>query len=270
MARRLLSAGHDLVVWNRTREKAEALIGDGAAIAPTPAEAASGAEAVITMVADPQALREVTQGSEGIAAGLGDASFIEMSTVGPATIEWLSGALPDGTELIDAPVLGSLTEAEAGELRVFVGGPGVMFERWRPVFEALGTPMHIGPLGSGAAAKLVANLTLFGVLGVLGEGVALADGLGVERGVAFEVLSGTPVGAQAQRRRPVIETGDAPTRFSLSLARKDAALIIDAARRAGIDLRLTPAALSWLEDANAAGMGERDYSAVLRRIIGAE
>lgn len=269
IARRLLDADHDLVVWNRTLEKANELARAGAEVAATPAEAASRADAVITMVADPAALRAVTEGEAGVAAGAGDGTtVIEMSTVGPAAVTRLRAALPEATGLLDAPVLGSVSEAEAGSLRIFVGGPPTLVDGWTPLLSTLGTPLHAGPLGAGAAAKLVANTTLLATLGVLGEAVALADGLGLDRDTAYEVLARTPLAAQAARRREAVESGDYPARFSLALARKDADLIIDAAAAAGVDLRLADAARTWFVDAEAAGCGAEDYAAVLGHILG--
>jgi 3-hydroxyisobutyrate dehydrogenase-like beta-hydroxyacid dehydrogenase len=268
MARRLLDAGHDLVVWNRTSTRLAPLTDLGATPAPTPAEAAGRAEAVITMVADPQALRDVTEGPDGVAAGAGaSTTIIQMSTVGPESVSRLASVLPPGTGLLDAPVLGSLSEAEAGSLKVFAGGPRALIERWKPVLSALGTPINVGPLGAGTAAKLVANSTLLGVLGVLGEALALARGLGLSTDSTFEVLAGTPLAAQAERRRPAIETGEYPLRFHLSLGRKDADLILEAAASCGADLRLGKAALAWFADADEDGLGERDYSAVLGYIL---
>ena len=256
IARRLLDAGHELTVWNRSLEKAEAL---GAPIAASPAEAATQAEVVITMVADPPALAAVTEGPEGVAAGADeDTTVIEMSTVGPAAIERLRSALR--ANLLDAPVLGSLTEAESGTLSIFVGGDEAVFERHRELFEALGKPIYVGPSGSGAAAKLVANSTLITVIGALGEALALADALGLPREKAFEVLGTTALAAQAERRRPALESHEYPPRFPLRLARKDADLIHDE----GLDLRLTEAGRSWLAEA---GDGDQDYSAVLQRIL---
>jgi 3-hydroxyisobutyrate dehydrogenase-like beta-hydroxyacid dehydrogenase len=266
MARRLLDADHQVVAWNRTSARAEELA--GAVVAASPADAARRADVVLTMVADPAALQAVTEGADGIAAGVDETTtMIEMSTVGPAAISRLAAALPEG-RLLDAPVLGSLAEAEAGTLRIFVGGPAELLEEWTPLLSALGSPLHVGPLGAGAAAKLVANTTLFGMLGVLGEALALADGLGLPRDVAFDVLAGTPVAAQAERRRPSVETEEYPQRFSLSLARKDAELIAEAAATAGVDLRLAAAARSWIREAEEAGLGDADYSAVLARILG--
>jgi 3-hydroxyisobutyrate dehydrogenase-like beta-hydroxyacid dehydrogenase len=268
IARRLLDAGHELVVWNRTPDKAAELIRSGATLAETPAAAAREAEVVITMVTDPNALREVTEGLDGIVAGIGgSATVIEMSTVGPDAVRRLAAALPDGVGLLDAPVLGSRAEAEAGSLHVFVGGPSSLFEGWQPLLSQLGSPIYAGPLGSGAAAKLVANSTLFGTIGVLGEALALADALGLSRDAAFDVLSRSPLGAQAERRREAIEAGDYPPRFPLSLAHKDAELVAAAAATTGMQLRLAEAARSWLADADTASWGERDYAALLAWIL---
>ncbi len=256
LARRLLDAGHELTVWNRTPAKADEL---GAPVAANPAEAAARSELVITMVTDPPALQAVTEGPDGVAAGADEeTTVIEMSTVGPAAIERLAQALRG--PLLDAPVLGSLSEAEAGTLSIFVGGEPELFERWRDLLAVLGTPLHVGSSGSGAAAKLVANTTLFGAIGVLGEALALAQALGLSRESAYEVLAATPMAAQAERRRPALESGEFPPRFPLRLARKDADLIAEQ----GLDLRLAEAARSWLAEA---GDGDQDYSAVLNRIL---
>jgi 3-hydroxyisobutyrate dehydrogenase-like beta-hydroxyacid dehydrogenase len=270
-ARRFLEAEHQVIVWNRTPEKAHELVELGAAPAASPADAARRAEAVITIVADPPALRAVTEGSDGIAAGA-DASttVIEMSTIGPAAVRWLASALPSEVGLLDAPVLGSLSEAEEGTLSVFVGGPASLAERWTPLLSALGSPLHVGPLGAGASAKLVANATLFGTLALLGEVVALADGLGLSRDVTWDVLSATPLAGPAERRRPSIEGGNYDKRFALALARKDSQLIVDSAEEAGVDVRVLEAARAWLADAEEAGFGERDYSTVLAKIIGTD
>ena len=268
IAGRLLDAGHRVAVWNRTPERAAALVERGAVAAATPAEAAGPAEAVITMVADPPALVTVTEGPEGIAAAEGSATLIEMSTVGPAAIARLASALPDRIRLIDAPVQGSLGEAEGGSLRIFVGGEPSEVERRMSLLSVLGSPIHVGPLGAGASAKLVTNSTLLGVLGVLGEALALAEGLGLGREAALEVLKATPLADQVERRRPALKDGVTPPRFTLALARKDADLIRDAAAEGGVDLRLAPAARTWLKEAEAAGLGDRDYSSVLLWILG--
>jgi 3-hydroxyisobutyrate dehydrogenase len=268
-AARLLDAGHRVVIWNRTPERGAELVELGAEQAESPADATRRVEAVLTMVSTPAALEAVTGGPSGIASGAGpETTVIEMSTVGPAALARLEQALPEGTGLLDAPVLGSITEAESGTLSVFVGGPVPLVERWTPLLSTLGTPIHVGPLGAGAAAKLVANSTLFGVLGALGEAVALADGLRLSRDAAFDVLARTPLAAQAERRRGAIESGEYPARFPLRLAHKDAVLLLEAAAAAGVELRLAEGARAWLADAEAAGRRDEDYSVTLELILG--
>jgi 3-hydroxyisobutyrate dehydrogenase-like beta-hydroxyacid dehydrogenase len=268
IARRFLDAGNELVVWNRDAAKTRPLIEAGAARAESPAEAARDADVVVTMVSDPQALQAVTEGSDGIAAGVStDTTVIQMSTVGLEPVARLASALPDGADLLDAPVLGSVSEAEAGTLKVFVGGPEPLVERWTPLLSTLGDVLHVGDVGAGSAAKLVANATLIGTIGLLGESLALADAVGLPRAAAFDVLATTSLAAQAERRRAAIESGNYPPRFALSLARKDADLILAASTA---DVRILRAARTWLADAEASGLGADDYSAVLTTILGKE
>jgi HAD superfamily hydrolase (TIGR01450 family) len=270
IATRLLAAGHHVVVWNRSPEKLSPLIELGAVAATTPAEAASRADALITTVADPAALRAVSDGSDGIVAGA-DASLtmIEMSTVGPAAVAELASKLPAGTQLVDAPVLGGIAEADAGTLIVVAGGEAETLAGVRPLLEQLGTVLHVGPRGSGAGAKLVGNAALFGSVALVGEAVALGRRLGFADATTYDVLATTPLAQQAERRRPAIDAGDFPRRFALSLARKDADLIHAAAvQRGGHELALLEATRRWLSEAEAAGCGQRDYTAVLARIVG--
>jgi 3-hydroxyisobutyrate dehydrogenase-like beta-hydroxyacid dehydrogenase len=251
IARRLLDAGHDVIVWNRTAAKAA----DFPQAAATPAEATAAVDAAITMLANPAALRDVTQ-------DIAPPVLIEMSTVGPDAIRELAAALPH-TEVIDAPVLGSRAEAEQGTLHIFVGATPEQYARWAPLLAPLGTTHQVGPLGAGASAKLVANSTLVGTISMLAEAIRLADGLGLSREATFDVLAATPIAAAAERRRQALETNDFPPRFPLSLARKDAELVSGAAP----DLRLAEAARSWLAEADDAGWGDRDYSSLLAWVL---
>jgi 3-hydroxyisobutyrate dehydrogenase-like beta-hydroxyacid dehydrogenase len=268
-ARRFLAAGHEVIVWNRTPDKAAELVELGAASAGSPADAARRAEVLITVVSDPTALRAVTEGPDGIAAGA-DASttVVEMSTVGPRAIRWLASALPPETGLLDAPVLGSLSEAESGTLLVFVGGPRRLVKRWIPLFAELGSVLVAGPLGSGAGAKVVANATLVGSLTLLGETIALADRIGLGRSLTMDILASTPLKLASERRRGQLETGEFPLRFRLALARKDAELIQETAAAVGLNARVLAAAAAWFAEAEEASLGDQDYSTVLSRIIG--
>jgi 3-hydroxyisobutyrate dehydrogenase-like beta-hydroxyacid dehydrogenase len=269
MARRLLAAGHELVVWNRTLRKAEPLVSAGAGRAEVPAETATGSEAVLTMLATPEALEEVVFGHRGIAAELAPgATLIEMSTVGPAVVTELRRRLRAGVGLVDAPVLGSVPQATDGTLRIFVGGASEDFARWADVLEAMGEPIHLGPLGTGAAMKIVVNSTLGAIMGAVGEALVLADALGIEERAALDVLAQSPVGATIARKRDSIESGRYQPAFKLALARKDMDLVATTADGAGVELRIAPAARSWIAEATAAGLGALDYSAVIAHIRG--
>jgi 3-hydroxyisobutyrate dehydrogenase-like beta-hydroxyacid dehydrogenase len=269
MAGRLLEAGHDLAVWNRTAAKADPLVERGARRGRSPAQAADRAEGVFTMLADPSALKEVVLGLEGAAGTMeGGATLIEMSTVGPEAVQAMAERLPSGVAMLDAPVLGSVPQAGDGSLKVFVGGADDDFARWRDVLSALGTPIHVGPLGAGASMKLVVNSALGALMTALGEALALADGLGIEQQQAFDVLAASQIGVTAKSKRDRIEAGSYPPNFRLALASKDLRLVEDAARRAGIELRVAPAARSWIDEAAARGLEDLDYSAVVAHIRG--
>jgi len=271
MAARLLDSEHDLVVWNRSPERAEALAEKGARRTGTPAEAARYSDVVITMLSNPDALEDVVFGDDGLASGLETGTtLIEMSTVGPDAVRSMAERLPGGVSLLDAPVLGSVSAATDGSLKLFVGGPEDVVEGCRPVLDHFGSVHHLGPLGSGAAMKLVANSTLGTLMTGLGEALALADGLGLDASRVLELLAESPIGATAKSKAENIETGTYAPNFKLALAVKDVRLVLDAARRADIDLRLGPAALSWLEAAEDADLGAMDYSAVVAHIRGRE
>ena len=269
MARRLLEAGHELVVWNRSEERVRPLVEAGAEAARSPAEAAAGAEAAITMLADPGAVRGVVLGDHGLAEGLREGTvLIEMSTIGPEPVREIAETLPEGVDMLDAPVLGSVPQAEEGTLEVFVGGPAALVERWGPVLEAMGTPRHLGDLGAGAAMKLVVNSTLGALMAALGEALALADALGVDESQALDVLEGSALGVTTRSKRERITSGRYPPNFRLALAAKDLELVRDAASRAGVDLPLAGVALAHNEAARDAGLGDLDYSALVPHIRG--
>jgi len=271
MAIRLVEAGHDVVVWNRSPERASAVVEKGARQAASPAEAASTAEAVVTMLATPDALESVVFGSgsddRGLASGLRPGTtLIEMSTVGPDAVRQLAGRLGDGVDVLDAPVLGSVPQATDGSLKIFAGGAQATFDRWRTVLEVLGRPVRFGALGSGAAMKLVANSTLGAVMSAVGEALALADGLGLDQALVLDTLAESPVGATVESKRALIESGEYEPNFALALAAKDLRLVDEAARGVGIEAWVAAAARAHYDDADRAGLGSLDYSAVIAHV----
>lgn len=271
MAARLVDAGHDVAVWNRTPERAAALVERGARHARSPADAAAGAEAVLTMLSTPEVLEEVACGEEGMASGMAPGgTLVEMSTVGPGGVAAVRARLPAGVSMLDAPVLGSVPQATDGTLAVFVGGDDAVVERWRPLLGVLGRPRHVGPLGAGAAMKLVANSTLGALMTGLAEALALADAFGLDQSAALDVLAESPIGVTTRSKRALVESGRYPPNFTVSLAAKDLRLVAEAAEAAGVEVRVSPAARSWMEEADAAGLGPLDYSAVIAHVRGRE
>ncbi|MDA2803088.1 NAD(P)-dependent oxidoreductase [Nocardiopsis suaedae] len=218
MARRLLAQGAHVTVWNRTAAKAAPLAAEGARVAASPAEAADGADTVITMLSGPDAVAKVADAL--LPALVPGAVLVEMSGIGPEGVHRLAARLPEGVRLVDAPVMGSVDRAAEGALSVLAGGP---VEKVRPALEALGTVRGCGPLGSGSALKLVLINALIGGVAVVAEAMELADALGVPRGRAAEAMAATPMaGALA---RATSQEAD----FAVRLAAKDVRLATGAA-----------------------------------------
>jgi 3-hydroxyisobutyrate dehydrogenase-like beta-hydroxyacid dehydrogenase len=271
MARRLLRTGHQVTVWNRTRERAETLASDGAAVAGSPAEAGAGVEFAITMLATPEVLQDVVLGENGLAKALGPGQvYIDMSTVGPDSVGSIARQLPDAVAVVDAPVRGSVPQAIEGRLEVFVGASDEDFERVRPILESFGSVAHVGGPGAGAAMKLVANLALGASIAAVGEGLALAESLGLGRAPVLDMLEGSPLGPTVRAKRSYIESGHYAPSFKLRHAAKDLRLVVETATRANRDLKVSTAARAWLDAAAQTGAADLDYSAVVATIVGEE
>ncbi|MDX6244924.1 MAG: 3-hydroxyisobutyrate dehydrogenase [Frankiales bacterium] len=269
MALRLIAAGHDVTVWNRTARRTEQLAQAGAGVAPTPAAAAGGVEFAITMLATPEALDDVLFGAEGLASGLSSGqTLIDMSTVGPDAFRSAAARLPAGVAAVDAPVRGSIPEATDGRLHVYVGAGDQEFERVRPVLEVLGDVHHVGAAGSGAAMKLVVNTTLTASIVALGEALALGRALGLDQGSVLDILADSPVAATVRAKRANVEAGRYPPTFKLSLAAKDMRLAVDAADHAAVSLETAESVSRWLDRARDQGAADLDFSAVVATILG--
>lgn len=268
MATRLLEAGHEVTVWNRTTAKTEPLVRRGATQATTPLEAATGAEAVFTMLADPEALDRVLFGPDGLSGAATPTTVIEMSTVGPGSILDARARLPEHIGLVDAPVFGTVPEATDGTLKLYVGAGVEEYARWEPVLSVFGEPRRVGGTGDGASMKLVLNATLKVLAAELGEAMALGDAYGLDEQVMMDVLEETPIGRTVARCRPSIESGHWPTMFKLFLAEKDLRLVSEAGHDRGLDFPLADAARTWYQEADKAGVGGLHYTAVVAHIRG--
>jgi 3-hydroxyisobutyrate dehydrogenase-like beta-hydroxyacid dehydrogenase len=268
MAGRLSDAGHDVVVWSRTRAHAEALAGR-AQLAGSPADAGSKADVAITMLTDGGALEEVVLGRDGLVGGLASGSLlIDMSTTGPAPARKVATALEErGVEFVDAPVAGSVGPATEGTLAIMVGGSDEAVGRARPLLEILGDSertWHVGPVGAGQAAKLMINLVLGGVTAAVAEGFMLGRLLGLSPDIALDVLEGASVAAQTARsKRELLRSGDyGDPGFRLALMHKDLRLALDAARAARASLPVTERVAELYAGAKGRGLADQDYAAV--------
>ncbi len=266
MARNLLSAGMEVRAWNRSREKAEPLKKDGAEVAGDPADAARGADFILTMLADADAVEEAV-GGEVLSELAEDGVWLQMSTVGEGGNERLLRLAADrGVAYVDAPVLGTKQPAEQGQLIVLASGPEEVRERSEQVFDVVGSKtVWLGEAGEGSRLKVVVNNWIVGLLGVLAETVAFAEATGVDPATFLETIEGGPLGLPyAQLKGSMMVEDDFPTSFSANLARKDAALVLDSARDHDLHLRIAEAVTALFDDAIQAGHGEDDLAAVYR------
>jgi 3-hydroxyisobutyrate dehydrogenase len=264
MAGRVLDAGHQVRVWNRSPGPADKLALRAAAAARTAAEAASDAEVVITMLADPRALDDVVFGHDGVAGSIGpDAVLIDMSTVGPTAIRKVAERLRP-VRVLDAPVFGSVPQAEAGSLVILVGGDEEALDRCSDVLEAMGRFVHVGAAGAGATVKLANNAAGMSALAALGEVLSLTDHAGLDPGVVLDALAMGPLASFVDRWRDSLTSPAGRVDFRLALARKDLGLALDEAQELGLHLQLLRSAIARYDGAVAAGLGDEDITAVVR------
>jgi len=259
MARNLLSAGHELHAWNRTRERAEPLAADGAVVHDTPAEALGGADVLVTMLADGEAVAAAVDG-----LSLDGVPWAQMSTVAVAETRALA-ARALGT-FVDAPVLGSKPGAEAGELIVLASGRPDVRARLAPVFDAVGArTIDVGDEpGAGTRMKLVLNHWVIALVEGLAETVLLAEALELEPQAFLDIIDGGPMGPPyAKLKGANMVARSYEPNFSLKLAHKDAGLIAAAAEAAGIDVPLARLVRERMGMAIEAGYGEDDFSATV-------
>jgi 3-hydroxyisobutyrate dehydrogenase len=262
IARRLADTGVALVVWNRTRSRAVD-VGAGIVVA-TPAEAVEMVDVVITSLTGADALRATFGGPTGALASARGQSFVEMSTAGPDVLEELQPLVTrTGSTLVDAPVIGAPPNVLKGTELVIAGGERADVERVRPVLERLGALRHVGPFGSGARLKLVANSLLGALVLIAAELETAAKGTGLDPAVTFDLLTRF-VPSLAIRRPGYLEDRHEPTMFALRDLRKDLDLALSAFHRVDAHVPITALVREWVDEAAAAD-GDLDISAVIRR-----
>jgi len=267
MAANLLKAGFPLTVWNRTRSKADALSSSGAAVADTPAQAAQDATVVIAMLADDAASRAAWLGEDGAMAGMSSGSVaVECSTLSPDWIRELHEAVTQrGLRMVEAPVTGSRTQAEAGQLNFLVGADQEVLDAVTPVLRCMSRDiLHLGPIGSGAQLKLINNFLCAVQVASFAEALAWMEQTGLRLDTALDFLKRGAPGSgilSAMSERMTHRTYE--VNFLLRLMAKDLRYARLAAAQLGIDVSTSSPAQDLFRQAEDQGLGEKDMSAVV-------
>lgn len=269
IARKVAGGGHDVVVWNRTRARAETVASgvDGVRVADTAAEAVTGASVVLTMMADGAATCAVLLSDDVLGAFDDDTVVVDLGTSGVDAARRLAEGLSTrGVAFVDAPVSGSVTAVEAGTLLVMAGGAAEDVGRAEDVLGSFARRvLPVGEPGAGQVMKLAVNLVLHDLNAALAESLRLAEGAGVAREDAYSVLQESVVGAPyVQYKRAAFLETSTPVAMTLALVAKDLQLITEQARRTGRPALVTEQVLSTVRQAVEAGMGERDMADLSR------
>ncbi len=271
MAMRLVGAGHEVRVWNRSGGKAGALVEAGAVEAATPADAARRADLVVSMVANDAAVEATTLGPDGVAAGLGaDAIHVSSSTISVALARRLAAAHREhGQAFVSATVLGRPPAAEAGTLYVIAAGEAAALERSRPALDALGQRVFV--VGEAAwtsnLVKLCANFMIFSTIEQLGEVFAIGEKAGVPEATMFEVLSNSFCSAPVHLNygRLILDRAFSPPGGPMALGKKDNDLFLEAGEAFGAALPIASLLRDRFITSLARGDGELDFAALSRR-----
>jgi 2-hydroxy-3-oxopropionate reductase len=267
MARNLLAAGHDLVVYSRTRTDVDELAAEGATAASSPRKVGAAADVTIAMLPDSPQVEEVVGGDDGVLAGARPGALvIDMSTISPVVTRALAArAAARQVGYVDAPVSGGDVGAREGTLSIMAGGSEEDFERARPLFEALGrTVVHVGPVGAGQVVKACNQVVVALTIEAVGEALVLGSKAGVDPATIIQVLSGGLAANRVMevRGRNFLEHDFEPG-FRIDLHHKDLGIALATAREYGVALPATAAVSEMLQALRTRGMGDRDHSALL-------
>jgi 3-hydroxyisobutyrate dehydrogenase/glyoxylate/succinic semialdehyde reductase len=266
MAANLLAGGFSLTVHNRTRDKADALVSQGARWAGTPREAAEGADVVITMLAHPQAVEQTALGEAGFLDAMASgAVWADCSTVHPGFSRRMAAeASARGVKFLDAPVAGTKQPAQDAQLVFWVGGAADAVETCRPVFGKMGRQVnHVGENGMGSSFKVVFNHMLAVTMLAFSEGVVLGESLGIPREALLNAMLGSAVvPPYLAGKRSRIESGEYEADFPLRWLQKDLQMVAEAAYETGTAMPLSNAAKEAYQLAVRAGYGDADMAAI--------
>ena len=275
MVKRLLSAGHGVTGYNRTRAKAQPLLERGMKWADTPRATAQAGDFIFTMVTNTEALHAVTSGPDGILAGLSSGKiYIDMSTVSPTASRDLARQVEArGAQMLDAPVSGSITTLEEGKLSFMVGGRQDTFEKVLPILQAIGPKStYVGANGLAVSMKVATNLSLAVQMLAFSEGLLLAEKSGIARETAVEVLLNSVMASpMVKYRGPFVLKMPDEAWFDVNMMQKDLLLAVEMGRRLDVPLPTTAITNEVLTAARGMGLAEKDFAIlfeVLARMAG--
>lgn len=267
IVKRLLTAGHAVTGYNRTRSKAQWLLDAGMHWADTPRAAAEAADVTFSMVTNTAALHAVTGGPDGLLAGLGRGKlYVDMSTVSPAESRELAGRVAaNGARMLDAPVSGSVSTLEQGKLSIMVGGEPAAFEAVKPILQDIGPKVtYVGGSGQAVAMKIATNLSLAVQMLAFSEGVLLAEKSGIPRETAVEVLLHSVIASPMLiYRGPFVLNMPDEAWFDVNMMQKDLLLALEMGRRLDVPLPTTAVTNEMLTSARALGLGSKDFAVVV-------
>ena len=266
MVKRLLDAGHSVTGYNRTKSKAQWLLDAGMKWAETPRAATQASDVVFSMVSDTLALRAVTEGADGVLAGLSPGKiYVDMSTVSPAAIRDIAKQVEaKGAEMLDAPVSGSSITLDEGKLSFMVGGKRGIFEIVLPYLHAIGPKAtYVGGHGLAASMKVATNLSLAVQMLAFSEGLLLAEKSGIGRETAVEVLLNSVMASpMVKYRGPFVLKMPDEVIFDVNMMQKDLLLALEMGRQLDVPLPTTAVTNQMLTAARAMGLADKDFAII--------
>ena len=267
VATRLLNKGYKVTVYNRSRGKAESLMSQGAAVAETPKVVAEASDLVITVVKDALAVDEVAFGINGIVQGKHDnLTVADMSTINPVASRSIAKRFMEyGITMLDTPVMGGSKVAEQGELVLMIGGSKEVYEKYKNVFDVIGSKtFYLGDNGAAHAMKLALNLQIAIIALALSEGVTLTRGAGLDPELFLQILNSTNFKTgMSENKGPKMIQGNFEPTFTLKMMTKDLDTINEATNAFNLSLPMASLADKLYRDATRSGFAELDYTGIL-------
>jgi len=268
MTERLMTKGHRVTGYNRTKAKAQWLVDKGMALADSPRAVCQAADVIFVMVTNSAALEAVAHGPDGLLAGLSPGKVvIDMSTVGPSTSRAIAAKVREkGADMVDAPVSGSVITLQQGKLSVMVGGTKATFDKVKPILDDVGPKVtHVGENGLALVMKIAINLSLAVQMLAFSEGVLLAEKSGIPRATAVDVLMHSVIASpMVVYRGPFVLQMPEEAWFNVNMMQKDMMLALELGRQVDVPLPTTAITNEFLTTARGMGLVEEDFATIFK------